>query len=112
MNPQEWTHLELAGDDEDVEDELDDEEEDDDDDDDDDDDEDDDVGTDERGKEMLKAPGNRDDSDAETAAEPEVSSDRNAPSENASPGRALPKSRKPPLSIKQIEEIEDDAPGG
>ena len=36
MNPQEWTHLELAGDDEDVEDELDDEEEDDDDDDDDD----------------------------------------------------------------------------
>jgi hypothetical protein len=112
MNPQEWMHLQLAAEDEDVEEELDEDDDDDEDEEDDEDDEDDEVGTDERGKEMLKLPGDRDDTDADTEAEPDVSSDRSAPSEAPSSGRAPLTSREPPLSIKQIEDIEDDAPGG
>jgi hypothetical protein len=111
MNPQEWTLLEIVAEGEDVEDEDeleedDDEDEDDEDDDEDDDDEDedDDVGTDERGQEMLKA--------AETTAEPDVSSDRRAPADAVTPGDAPAKARKAPLAIKEIEELEDDAPGG
>ncbi|MEO8017407.1 MAG: hypothetical protein ABI769_06315 [Pseudomonadota bacterium] len=105
MNPQECTELANPGQDENVgvEDDLDDEEDTDDEDEDDDQDADDDVGTDERGKEMLKA---------DPVAEPDVSSDRGAPSEVVSPGHARVENRKPPLDIKQIEEIEDDAPGG
>jgi hypothetical protein len=96
MNPQEWTSLEIVaeGDDED---ELEEEEEDEDD-------EDDDVGTDERGQEMLRAP--------ETAAEPDVSSDRRVPADAVTPRDSPAKARKAPLAIKEIEELEDDAPGG
>ena len=80
MNPQEWTSLEIVAEGEDVEDEDEVEEDEDDDGDDDDEDEDDDVGTDERGQEILKAP--------ETAAEPDVSSDRRVPAAAVSPGDA------------------------
>ena len=101
MNPQAWTEFEIVAESEGVddEDELEDDEEDDDEED-----EDDDVGTDERGKEMLKAPGDRDATDEETA-EPDVSADRKTPRDDA-------KARKPPLAIKEIEDLEDDAPGG
>ena len=110
MNAQEWMELEIAGEEEDVEDEL--EEDEDDEDEDDEDEDDDDVGTDERGKEMLKAPGRRDDPSAETSAEPDVSSDRRVPPAESAPGEAPTKARNPPLPIKQIEDLEDDAPGG
>jgi len=105
MNLQEWTEFEIVaeGEEDDDEDELEDDE-DDDDDDDDEDDGDDDVGTNERGKEMLKAPGERDATDQETA-EPDVSADRKTPRDDA-------KARKPPLAIEEIEDLEDDAPGG
>ena len=102
MNPQEWTEFEIVAEEEDVddEDELEDEEEDEDDEGD----EDENVGTDERGKEILKAPGDRDVTDEE-AAEPDVNADRRTPRDDA-------KARKPPLAIKEIEDLEDDAPGG
>ena len=49
--------------------------------------------------------------DADTA-QPEVDSDRRAPPGGGSTEQSPPKPRKPPLDIKQIEELEDDAPGG
>jgi len=106
MNPQEWTEFEIVAESEGVddEDELEDDEEDDEEDEDDEVDEDDDVGTDDRGKEILKAPGDRDATDEETA-EPDVNADRRTPRDDA-------KARKPPLAIKEIEDLEDDAPGG
>jgi hypothetical protein len=45
-------------------------------------------------------------------AEPDVDSDRRVPRQDPSPDESPPKPRRPPLDIKQIEEIEDDAPGG
>ena len=112
MNAQEWTELEIAGEEEDAEDELEEDEDDEDEEDGEDEDDDDDVGTDERGKEILKAPGDRDDPSAETSAEPDVSSDRRVPPAESAPGERPTKARNPPLPIKQIEDLEDDAPGG
>lgn len=111
MNPPEWIDLQIAAERGDVADDLGDDSDDEVEDDEEDDDEDDDVGTDERGKEMLKAAGDPADVDANTA-EPDVSSDRNAPPGNSSPRRTETNPTKPPLNIKQIEDIEDDAPGG
>lgn len=103
MNPQEWTEFEIVAEEEDLddEDELEDDEEDEEEDEDD---EDDDVGTDERGNEMLKASGDQDAMDEEEA-EPDVSADRSTPRDDV-------KARKPPLAIREIEDLEDDAPGG
>ena len=50
--------------------------------------------------------------DADTTAQPDANTDRAAPSGDASADRAPDKNRKPPMTIKQIEELEDDAPGG
>lgn len=58
----------------------------------------------ERGKEASK--------DAETNAQPDVSADRGLPPKDAAQERAPEKRRSPALGIKEIEELEDDAPGG
>ena len=57
---------------------------------------DDDVGTDERGKEMLRGP--------------DVTSDRLLADADAEDG--LARAKKPPLTIGEIENLEDDAKGG
>jgi hypothetical protein len=103
MNLQGWTELHIAAGEEDLEEE--DDLEDDDEDSDDEDEEDDEVGTDEAGREMLNAP-------AETLAQPDVTSDRKAPGNDASARHAPINGRKPPLAIREIEDLEDDAPGG
>ena len=59
-----------------------------------------------------EANGERGKEDVETDAQPDVSSDRGVPAKVAEPGRAPEKPRRPPLEIKEIEELEDDAPGG
>ena len=50
------------------------------------------------------------DADVENFAEPEVGTDRDAPA--APPEQGKPQIKKPPLEIKQIEDLEDDAKGG
>jgi hypothetical protein len=52
------------------------------------------------------------DADGEPAAQPDVGADRSAPAENPGKGRAPQQPPKPPLEIKEIEQLEDDAPGG
>ena len=79
-------------DDVDEDDDIDDEDEEDDEDDD----EDDDVGTDEDGKEILRA---------------DVSSDR-VPATDAEPEGSLDRVKTAPLGIQEIERLEDDAKGG
>lgn len=116
MIAEDWMLLTIYADDEDVvaqvedeeedeeeeDEDLDDDEDEEDDDADEDEDEDDDVGTDERGKEILEA----------STPKPDASEDRSAPPDDATADRASTKPRKPSLDIKQIEELEDDAPGG
>ena len=50
------------------------------------------------------------DADGKPAAQPDVGEDRSAPAKD--PARANPAPPKPPLEIKDIEQLEDDAPGG
>ena len=52
------------------------------------------------------------DADGEPAAQPDVGTDRSAPGKDAGTGRAQQEPRRPPMEIKEIEQIEDDAPGG
>jgi hypothetical protein len=52
------------------------------------------------------------DADGKPAAQPDVGSDRSAPAEEAERGRVRHEPRTPPMEIKEIEQIEDDAPGG
>ena len=47
--------------------------------------------------------------DAESTQQPDVGSDRAAPTKGDD-ARREPK--RPPMTIKEIEELEDDAPGG
>ena len=47
--------------------------------------------------------------DAESTQQPDVGSDRAAPTKGDD-ARQEPK--RPPMTIKEIEELEDDAPGG
>jgi len=48
--------------------------------------------------------------DAESTQPPDVRSDRAAPTEGDDGARREPK--RPAMTIKEIEELEDDAPGG
>ena len=48
--------------------------------------------------------------DAESTQQPDVGSDRAAPGSGDDGARRAPK--RPPMTIKEIEELEDDAPGG
>ena len=48
--------------------------------------------------------------DAESTQQPDVGSDRAAPSKGDDGAPRQPK--RPPMTIKEIEELEDDAPGG
>ena len=84
---------------------------------------DDDVPTDEEGYEIEKvqaafAPGRIDtsnrvsDTDADTHAAPDVSSDRIVPSTDAEPEGSLDRVKSAALGIQQIEDLEDDAKGG
>lgn len=101
-------------DDEDEEDDLDDDEDDEVDDEDDDEDLDDDVGTDEKGKETLRANGaNAIGQMRMQAAQPapDVGSDR-VPSTDAEPEGSLDRVKSAPLGIQEIENLEDDAKGG
>jgi hypothetical protein len=52
------------------------------------------------------------DADAESYAAPDADADRNAPAQSAAPDQDNPQITKPPLGIKQIEDLEDDAMGG
>ena len=65
-----------------------------------------------RGTDTLKVPGDRQDRDAETNAQPDADADRATPVKDVTPGQPAGERRSPPLAIKEIEDIEDDAPGG
>ena len=52
------------------------------------------------------------DADVEKHAAPDVGADRDAPAPPAAPDQGIPQIKKPPLGIKQIEDLEDDAKGG
>jgi hypothetical protein len=52
------------------------------------------------------------DADVEDFAEPDADADRDAPTPQVAPGEGDPRTDKPPLEIKQIEDLEDDAKGG
>lgn len=78
---------------------------------------------DEKGDQALKSPlprpmgrngnsGGGADADVEKYAEPDVGADRDAPAQQAVPGEGDEQAKKPPLEIKQIEDLEDDAMGG
>jgi hypothetical protein len=49
--------------------------------------------------------------DAESTQQPDARSDRTAPTEGDNDG-APREPKRPPMTIKEIEELEDDAPGG
>jgi hypothetical protein len=66
---------------------------------------DDEVGTDERGKEMLRA-------SAQDIQPPHVDSDRRVPATDAEPEGSLDHVETAPLKIQEIENLEDDAKGG
>ena len=111
-----------AEEEEEDEDDEEDDDNDDDDVDDDEEDEDDDVDTDEEGYERTPmqdpvSTGRLDtsnrvaDTDADTQAAPDVSSDR-VPSTDAEPEGSLDKVKTAPLGIQEIENLEDDAKGG
>jgi hypothetical protein len=48
--------------------------------------------------------------DAESTQQPDVGTDRAAPTKGDDGGGRDPK--RPPMTIKEIEQLEDDAPGG
>jgi hypothetical protein len=52
------------------------------------------------------------DADGEPAAQPDAEADRNAPGKQSGTGDTRRETTEPPLGIKEIEQIEDDAPGG
>jgi hypothetical protein len=52
------------------------------------------------------------DADAKPAPQPDAETDRSAPLETPRKGGPVQEPRKPPLEIREIEQIEDDAPGG
>ena len=49
--------------------------------------------------------------DAESTQQPDAGSDRASPTKGDDDG-ARREPKRPPMTIKQIEELEDDAPGG
>ena len=49
--------------------------------------------------------------DTESTQQPDVGSDRGAPTKGDDDG-ARPEPKRAPMTIKEIEELEDDAPGG
>jgi hypothetical protein len=59
-----------------------------------------------------RMPGGQEEADKDTTAQPDVSSDRTVPPKDGAPGRAPEERRSRPLAIEEIEEQEDDAPGG
>ena len=62
---------------------------------------------------MTMGPGDEvldDANDAESTQQPDAGSDRAAPTQGGDD--APPEPKRPPLTIKEIEELEDDAPGG
>jgi hypothetical protein len=78
---------------------------------------------DENGEEKLKSPlprptgrnanaGGGADGDVERYAVPDAGGDRDAPASPAAPDQDKPQTKKPPLEIKEIEDLEDDAMGG
>lgn len=52
------------------------------------------------------------DADGEPAAQPDADADRSAPGKGRGTGDARQQPRRPPMEIREIEQIEDDAPGG
>lgn len=52
------------------------------------------------------------DADVEAFAEPDADTDRETPTPEKAPSEGDPRTPKPPLKIKQIEDLEDDAKGG
>jgi hypothetical protein len=50
--------------------------------------------------------------DVENYAQPDAEVDRDAPAQPEEPGEGNPEIKDPPLEIKQIEDLEDDAKGG
>ena len=81
--------------------------------------------TDEKGNEALKSPrprttgrspnasGGADaDADAERYAEPDAGADRDAPVAPSDDVQDQARTKRPPLGIKQIEDLEEDAMGG
>jgi hypothetical protein len=59
-----------------------------------------------------RMPGGEEGADEDTTAQPDVGSDRSVPAKDGGPGRAPEERRSRPLAIEEIEELEDDAPGG
>jgi hypothetical protein len=58
------------------------------------------------------SPNSGSDTDAETHAPPDVSSDRTVPAKEAAADRRANPGKSAPLGIKEIENLEDDAMGG
>jgi hypothetical protein len=52
------------------------------------------------------------DADVEAYAVPDADADRDAPASSSAINPDAPKTNRPPLGIKQIEDLEDDAMGG
>jgi hypothetical protein len=52
------------------------------------------------------------DADVEKYAQPDAEVDRDAPGQPAEPDEGNPEIKEPPLEIKHIEDLEDDAKGG
>ena len=52
------------------------------------------------------------DGDVDGYAAPDAGVDRDAPAAPEKPDQGQPQIKKPPLGIKQIEDLEDDAKGG
>jgi len=78
---------------------------------------------DEKGTDKLKSPlprptgrnanaGGGADADVEKFAAPDAGADRDAPVAPSEDEHDKPQVKKPPLAIKQIEDLEDDAMGG
>jgi hypothetical protein len=59
-----------------------------------------------------RMPGGQEEADEDTTAPPDVGSDRAVPAKDGAPGRAPDERRSRPLAIEEIEDLEDDAPGG
>jgi hypothetical protein len=61
---------------------------------------------------VQKVPDEAGDAHGEPAAQPDVGADRHAPGKDVEVGGTRRDSSRPALNIKEIEQLEDDAPGG
>jgi hypothetical protein len=59
-----------------------------------------------------RMPGGEEEAAEDTTAQPNVGSDRAVPAKGGAPGGDHEKPRSRPLAIEEIEDLEDDAPGG